>query len=350
MHMVECPGCHRHFKVPSPVHEAAMRCSRCGNSFVGSSVEVADAAGPPPAAPSPAAAAPPVPGPRLAPVRSPSSSPTSVLMVVISFFGIVAVIALVAVAVVKMTQDRGSGGGSEARPARPASRRGRRAGAGLDRTVPDSRRKPPVAEATSRAAPGAAPGPGGDPKLVAGQPHILRSGPGRSTYHACGSLSCRYDKPLRSVTVRAEVDGVSGEPVTYEYVAPNSVIRYSVPLPGGKVAEARVKIVAVGVPAGAGTIAWPIDPADVGKAQWLPDGKVVWRGRTRNPLSTPAKKVIIYCDFFFAEGLQVGSAVGKVTGSGIVGAGRYAYFRVVSEDASLANCEIRVARAVGQEY
>ena len=146
------------------------------------------------------------------------------------------------------------------------------------------------------------------------------------------------------------MDGVSGQPVIYDYVAPNSVILYSVPLPGKKVAETRVNIVAVGVPAGEGTIAWTIDPTDVGKAQPLPDGKVVWSGSTRNPLATPAKKVMIYCDFFFSKGIQAGSAVGKVTGNGIVGAGKHGYFRVVSEDASLANCEVCVARAVGQEY
>ena len=329
MLVVECPSCHRRFKVPAPMRDAAMRCSRCGNSFVGSSVEAPEA---------------PSQGPRLSAVRPPGSSPTTVTMAVVSFFGIVAVIALVAVLVMRL-RDGSGGTGPAVRSATRATRQPRRGGAGLRGTVPDAAGTPPASAPTGPAAPASS----GDPKLIPGQPFILSSGPGRSTYHACGSLSVRHDKPLRSVTVTAAVDGVSGEPVTYDYVAPNSVIRYSVPLPGEKVAETRVKIVAVGVPAGAGTIAWPIEPIDVRKAQPLPDGKIVWSGSTRNPLATPAKKVMIYCDFFFSEGIQAGSAVGKVTGNGTVGAGKDGDFRVVSEDASLANCEVCVARAVGQE-
>ena len=45
MHMVECPHCHRKFKVPSPVTDRRMRCGRCGEEFTGSSVGTADAAG-----------------------------------------------------------------------------------------------------------------------------------------------------------------------------------------------------------------------------------------------------------------------------------------------------------------
>jgi len=271
------------------------------------------------------------------------SSPTMVTMAAVSFFGIVAIIALVAVLVMRLRHDSG-GTAPASRSATRAARRPRRPRRGG--SAPDGARTPPASAPTGPAAPASS----GDPKLIPGRPVILSSGPGRGGYHACGSLSVRHDKPLRSVTVTAEVDGVSGEPVTYDFVAPNSVIRYSVPLPGEKVAETRVNIVAVGVPAGAGTIAWPLKPTDVGKAEPLPDGKAVWSGSTRNPLSTPAKKVMIYCDFFFSEGIQAGSAVGKVTGNGIVGAGKSGYFRVVSEDASLANCEVCVARAVGQEY
>jgi len=345
MHVVECPSCHRRFKVPSPMREAAMRCNRCGNSFVGSSVEAPDAPLQAPDAPlqAPATPAPPAQGPRLPAVRPVGSSPTTVMMAVVSFFGLVGVIALVAVLVVRLRDDSG-GTGPASRSAIRAARRPRpprRGGARLD-----GRRTPPASAPTRPAAPASI----GDPKLIPGRPVILSSGPGRGGYHACGSLSVQHDKPLRSVTVRAEVDGVSGEPVIYDYVAPNSVILYSVPLPGKKVAETRVNIVAVGVPAGEGTIAWTIDPTDVGKAEPQPDGEVVWRGSTQNPLATPAKKVMIYCDFFFSEGIQAGSAVGKVTGNGIVGAGKHGYFRVVSEDASLANCEVCVARAVGQEY
>lgn len=338
MYVVECPACHRRFKVTSPMREAAMRCSRCGNSFVGSSVETPDAPSQVPATP-----APPAQGPRLPAVRPVGNSPIMMMMAVASFFGIVAVIALVAVLVVRLGSDS-SDTAPAARSTTRAARRPRRPRRGRARL--DGPRTLPASAPSGPAAPPSI----GDPKLIPGRPFILSSGPGRGGYHACGDLSVRHDKPLRSVSVRAEVDGVSGYPVTYDYVAPNSVIRYSVPLPGKKVAETRVNIVAVGVPAGAGTVAWPINPRDVAKAQPLPDGKIVWSGSTRNPLSTRAKKVMIYCDFFFTEGIQAGSAVGKVTGNGIVGAGEIGHFRVVSEDASLANCEVCVARAVGQEY
>lgn len=315
-----------------------MRCSRCGNSFVGSSVEEAGETAP--QMPPPGAR-----GPRLSARRQPAGSNPTVMMAVLSFFGIVAVIALVAVLVVRLRSESADTG--------PAARSATSAPGRTPRALDQPRSMAPedsrTAQEPAPEEPAAIPS-GGDPKLVPGRPFVLSSGPGRSTYHACGSLAIRYDKPLRTVTVEAEVDGVRGEPVTYEGVAPNSSIRYSVPLPGEKVAEAQVKIIAVGAPAAAGTIGWPIAPTDVSRGETLPDGKVVWSGSTRNPLSTPAKEVMIYCDFFFAEGIQAGSAVGKVTGNGIVGAGKKGYFRVVSEDASLANCEVCVARAVGQEY
>ncbi|KKL45987.1 hypothetical protein LCGC14_2350110, partial [marine sediment metagenome] len=37
MHVVECPHCHRKFKVAKPVANARMKCSRCGEAFVGAS-------------------------------------------------------------------------------------------------------------------------------------------------------------------------------------------------------------------------------------------------------------------------------------------------------------------------
>ena len=44
MHTVQCPHCHRTFRIAKAVVNARMKCSGCGESFVGSSVESADQA------------------------------------------------------------------------------------------------------------------------------------------------------------------------------------------------------------------------------------------------------------------------------------------------------------------
>ncbi len=376
MHVVECPGCQRKFKVPAPLRETRMRCSQCGQQFVASSMEVLDA--PPPSAPS----APPVRGP--APIRAqriaptPGGHPTTRLfMMVATIVGIVGLLALgggfcfarsrVKITFVdeygrKVTRSVSNAEYNRIvkdREARQAEERSRRLGLSDRPSPPDERPAPyepdegnnvrtfPPDEPTT---PPVTPPVPADPKLVAGRPRIIPAGIGSSSFLACGTLHNQHKRARRSVTVTAYDGNLAGQAMTYEYVPAGATIRYCVPAPGDKPDPATIRIVVTSGPeVPADTLVWMIDPTRIGEAT-LEDETFVWAGQTRNSTSTPAKNVKIHCDFFFADGTYAGTATGQVTDEGTVGAGRIGYFRLSSENSSLQSCAILVARAVGQKY
>ena len=352
MYIVECPNCHRRFKVAQAFENKRMQCSQCKLSFVGTTVLMNEAPGAPP----------PAQAPQPEPVgRRRKSQYTGVIMLVGCIFGLVAVIAMVIAAVYFYGNPgatyRDAEGNSITKAEYEAGRRAR-----PSQAPPTPTPTPPPAGQTPepvigvkqppKPAPPKAIVPTQDPKLIIHPPKYVREGVGIGGYQACGTLTNRYPVALRNVTVRAYAGRYVGRDVTYDYVPAGAVIHYSVPVPSNNPEKEQVAVRAVaGEKLGGNVLVWTIDPMSVGEAAMDDTGQIVWTGRIRNSTSTPAKNVTIYCDFFDKKsGLYGGSATGKLVYGKTMGAGLREEFRMVSGKPKLLGYQLLVVRAVGEKY
>ncbi len=375
MHVVECPHCHRKFKVPRAVSAARMKCSACGASFVGSSEQLPD----PVQAPREAPAAPPA-VPRPMPRRP---GPIPLVVCIVGLVGIVVlVVAFVWVrthpTVVTAKLDRKTGivieQGRERLTEKEAQRRIRQSAAlaRQKRMVQKGQLRPqaagpgvgapgdpagmlermsrPAGPANSPASPRTPSTAGkGDPMLQVGIPALVSAGAVGDDYRiACGSVLSLYDEPLARVTVAAYVDGERVQARDYPYVPPRGTVRYSLPLPAG-VDSSRLKLLATCVRAGPGTVIWEVPQAEVSRKPEL-DGSTTWSGRARNRADVPLKDVVIYIDFYDRDGVWGGAAQGRLEGAEVLGVGKSGFFRVKTTDLKAATAEIWSVRVVGVKY
>ncbi len=361
MHMVECPHCRRKFKLTSAVANKRMKCSRCGEEFIGSSVAMPET----PAGPPGASAA----GRSVfhsdfepAPARHRVSS-MGVILLVGGFFGLAGIIVMAVLTYHRMTHPRvivknvETGSIEEDRTMRmeearrqaqeikTAEAERREAMKGVTPAPPGPGQAVPAENAES---PAVAPAPvQGDEKLEVSQA-IVAGGPVGEITYVCGRILSGYQVPLQTVTVTVYVDGARGPSQTYEYVPPAGSMRYSVSL-GGKVPEGTdIKVAATCQQAGRRTVVWPISSDEILRSH--AGGKTIYSGRTRNTAAVPVQNVKIYCDFFLGDGIQAGSAVGELVERDKLGIGKSESFRIVSEDPRTETAEVLVARAVGQTY
>lgn len=354
MHVVECPSCRRTFRVAQAVTGVRMKCSRCGQSFVGSSTEAPDAA-----QASSASAAHPRPA-----VRPRPRSNSGPLMLVICCVAAAGIVVLAAVfywirthpTVVQKDERTGEVVGKGRVSRRQAEREiGRRPGPGGedDRLTPGV---PPDRRPGTDLVPGShpAPGPGepaGDPKLEAGQPALVEAGAVGERTFACGQILSKYEAALRQVSVTAYVDGRRGPSWYCPYVPPRGRVRYCVEVQGKDLSADRVRIVAAAQPLRAGLVVWEIPPADVRRAAVT--GEVAaWTGTVRNPASLPLKDIRIILDYYDDEGIWGGRAEGRLEDRTTLGVGKSGFFRVSTGELHAleqATSSIVVARAVAEQ-
>lgn len=352
MHVVECPHCHRQFRVPEAVTSARMKCSRCGQSFVGSSTEM------PGAEAVPAKQRPPV-----GPARSSAAGPAMLVICCVAAAGIV-VLAVVfywirthPVIVVKR-EHTGKVMSKDRMPRREAERemeRLRRAGAGHVRPAaegpPD--RLPPLLPAATRPA-GAQPPAEvvGDLKLMVGAPALVEAGAVGERKFACGTILSKYDVALRQVSVTAYVDGRRGSSRYYPYVPAGGTVRYCVPLEGQDLDAERVRIVALAERVKSDLVVWAIPAEQIKRAVEAGD-VAAWTGRIRNPGAVPLRDIKIILDYYDDEGIWGGRADGKMEDRTTLGIRRSGFFRVTTRELNAREpitSSIVVARAVAQKF
>lgn len=340
MHIVECPHCRRKFKVPSPVADKRMKCGRCGQLFVGSSVD----------SPEPAVQAAPAPTAdgsafEQTPER-PKRSNTSTLLLVGCFVGVAGTILLGVLAYYKLTHPR-------------VILKSETGQVKLDETMPMRRARRVMAPGRSDGQQPASPlEPAGqataqhvesDPKLSVTQTMVSAGAVGDITY-VCGRAVSAYEVALQSITFTVYVDGRRGPARRYAYVPAGGSIDYSICLGSERLDDARVKVVAACKPAGEDLVIWSIPPREVMRSAVLADGGVVWTGVTRNPSTVSVQNVKIYCDYFADDGVQAGSAIGALVQPDKIGRGKSAAFRIVSSDLGAEAASRLVARVVANKY
>ncbi len=362
MHIVQCPHCRSNFKIPGPVTDARMKCSRCGSTFVGTSTEKADAPVPPVPSnvegPVPSNVEGPAPKPHqaehaTAPGRTRRKTSTkSIILLIVGIFGVLGIAVMLAMAYYRQTHPI-----SIERDAKTGKviERGRVTQAEAERRIKKLR----TSAGDERATPGTNEGDNhpdsptqateGDPKLKVNW-KIVRTGAIETTY-VCGSVLNTYAAPQKQVTVTAYINGVRGPGKTYRFVPSEKAIRYSICLRGLRATEDNVKVAATGEPADRDTIVLSIESDQMNYSEQ--NDKAVRTGTVRNRSSVPIKDVKIYCDFFDSDGVQGNEqdVIGKLVSVRTIGAGKTAPFRVEFDALGATDLyNTVVARAVGLKY
>ena len=353
MHIVECPHCRRKFKVPSPVADKRMKCGRCGQLFVGSSVDSPEPAVQ--AAPSPTAG-----GTALAQTpERPKRTNTSTLLLAGCFLGVAGTILLGVLAYYKLTHPRvivkTETGQVKLDNTMPMGRARRMMAAGRSEGQQQSGESQPAGQAASR--PGTPDGRGeatvqqveSDPKLSVTQT-IVSAGPVGDITYVCGRVLSAYEVALQSITFTVYVDGKRGPERRYAYVPAGGSIDYSICLGSERLDDATVKVAAACRPAGEDLVIWSIPSREVMRSGTLADGSVVWTGVTRNPSTVSVQNVKIYCDYFADDGVQAGSAIGALVQPDKIGRGQSAAFRIACSDLGAEAASRLVARVVANKY
>jgi len=349
MHVVQCPHCQRKFRVGRAVSNARMKCSRCGESFTGSSTEVPEASAAP-AAPAPAAGR---PRRHLPPPSRGAYGPVVIIVCAVALAGVL-VLAGVFVwirthprRIVKvMTHDVPAG--SAQAPARLPGGSGRRT----------MWRPGDAPGTTGDATPGGAPptsGPAtgleavGDPMLSVGEPAFATASTGGMDRYACGEVHSRYATAIASVTVEARAGEQILDRQTFAYLPAGASIRYSLRVPTAVSREDLAIVARRGGAVEAGLVVWDV-PQDRVNAENREDGSVCWDGRTRNPAGAPVKDVKIYLDFYSADGVHGGTATGGLRVGETIGVNKTGLFRVNTDALAAPDAQIWVTRVVARKY
>jgi hypothetical protein len=213
---------------------------------------------------------------------------------------------------------------------------------------------PDPAGLVDQAPPGPSPGDdpatevSGDPKLLVGEHTFASAATGTEDRIACGRVRSRYEVALGTLTVEARAGAQLLGRQTFAYVPAGEAIRYSIAVPPS-VGEEDLKIVATGVPAPEDLMVWHVRP-DAATRRTLPDGTVIWRGRTRNPAGVPVKDVKVYLDFYDSDGVWGGAEQGGLDGERTIGVGKTGFFRVASKALSADTAGVWIVRVVARKY
>ena len=377
MHVVECPKCHRKFKVAQPVVNAQMKCSRCGTGFLGSSTSAADGAlvarpalgqPPRPAVPAGPGAA----GAPFVPVRPSNSGlgpillAATVLMVVgVVVFGIVMVRRLQTRTVITKDPKTGQVLSKEEVSTEEAQRRVKERLAaearGRNRRPPGDPSDPSFQPPDQSPGPAPATGPvrppdspvdepipGSDPKLAVSPPRTVDSGPVGEDRFAVGFVRSEYDVVLESITVRLYVDGAPGPARTFHWIPPRGTIRYSLAL-GSEQGKPEVR--AQAKPAASDVLVWEIPRDKISRSRTASGPEMAaYNGEFRNNYAVPGGSVEVYVDYFAEDGTYGGLGKGRLDQDKTVGVGKLG--QVVFEIPLVHEpvAKIFVARAKGVKY
>jgi len=187
---------------------------------------------------------------------------------------------------------------------------------------------------------GSAPQPGArlaipaksDPKInVFLSHHPLETGLGG---HVSGRARNGYDAPLRSVDVTVVAIGADDRPLavlgtaTCNYVPPGQAVPFCVEYRSILPQQiARLEGFASATRAADSEVYWRIDPLNCQTE--IRGSTYILRGKTRNLSGQAVTDARIYCDFFDADGLWVGSAFGSLDDKKTrIGEKRHAFFTV----------------------
>ncbi len=355
MYVLECPHCHARLKASKPMVNARVKCSKCGEVFIGSTIEQVSK----PKRPAPAAE-------RIElarPAYKRKYSPRVILALVGLSVGVAGAFGLGAWGIYLayhpkvIVRERQTGKVIESKRlsqeeaeekvkevlsapqqyqgAEPVPVRGRP----VDRKVPgkdesSATHKPSI--------------PLGDEKIRSSWSIVYADISNR--YYICGMLASSYSTALAEATVTAYIDATVGPSKTYPFVPPEGEIRFCLPLGQKKVDQGEVKIVVRGKPADKETVVLSIDSDEMERD--TEGTKVIWTGTLRNTSGVPVKDVRVYCNFFDDDGIEVsgGTRVGKVTTGRTIGIGKVADFRVELDVVGAEVYKTIVARAAGKRY
>jgi len=345
MHTVECPHCHKRFKVPTPVSGAKMKCSRCGQVFVGSSAQRPD--GGAAASASAPAGQPGAPPPEGRPAGYRARQSSNVVMTVIAFFAIAGILALAAALYYRLTHvtfvEVDPETGQRVKKHMSQKQADRQLAAERARAEAARRRRMGLTASGASAAPGqrlperlwptsgtatgpaaTAPAVTSDPKLSVSK-DLVEGGVIREMTFLCGRVLSNYTVPLESVALTAYVNGAKGPAASYRYIPAQGSIRYTLRLGTKAVGEADVQVIARATP-NADLLVWAIDATNIRRT--AEGEKAILTGWVKNPHDTAVKNVKIHCDAFAADGIQCDRAVGRLTHARTIGAGKSEPFRV----------------------
>jgi len=377
MHVVTCPKCQRKFKVPKLVTGVRMKCSACGQSFVGSSTEVAGSgSGPIPLGPAAVEAGPSRPQTaRPAPVRSSSAGPVALIVCCVGAVGIIAMlVALVwirrnpreiirdaktgqVISNRRTTIDDAKRRAAELEAVRQKTRQMRQGQRGLPPAGPSGQGDP--AGLVDSPPPGPGPGPSlapapapvrGDPKLVVSTPALISAGAvGSNSQIACGRVRSHYSVGLATVRVSAYIGGQDVQRQDFYYIPAGGEIRYSLTLPPGQVDTSGLTVIATARAAGSETLVWEVSPDQVQRTD-LPDGSTAWKGRTRNRAGVPVTDVRIYLDYYDSDGVWGGHETGQLDAGVTLGKGKVGFFTITSKSLKASFCDSWTVRLAGKKY
>jgi len=171
-----------------------------------------------------------------------------------------------------------------------------------------------------------------DPKIkIILSGRLRRPGPGGCV---TGLARNKYDVPLRRIDITVVAFDSDDRPLavlpatTCHYVPAGQAIAFCVEytsIPSQQVA--RLEGFASATKAADREVYWRIDPLNCQTE--IRGSTYILKGRTRNLSGKAVRDARVYCDFFDADGLIVGSAVGSLDdGKTRIGAGEHAFFTV----------------------
>lgn len=391
MHTIQCPSCGRKFRLAQPVINGKLKCSKCGQSFVGTSVEEDQAApsGGRPQSP----AAQPAPAPALAAMRAaipagrrkgnPALVAGILAVTVLALGGIgyaifhlsnrVEIVDPKTGSHTYVTKDEFARQQAEQKrkAGEEAEKEAAAAAAKLAKATPAARpnvRRPAGSQASTN--PGETPGenttentaanpppvppPAADPNIQMGDPKTIERLAAGKTF-LVGTFKNLTDKPLAEVKIQPLLQG---NPITlegtkqsisasYKFIPAHGQSRYCIELPptSPPIDASKVDLKVQSTPLEGGQYVWNINK-DV-KLDQGEDSPMV-AGFIKNTNPTPVKNVRIYCEFFDAEGVQGGSAQGALKNE--VGAGKTEKITPFAAGSTVGTDYTIEARAVAEPY
>lgn len=177
-------------------------------------------------------------------------------------------------------------------------------------------------------------------------------------YTLGGEVRNDNDRALRSLKLLLRYHDGEGmthffSPVTLRHIPATGGVRFSLDCGQLQLADIReLSAAATGIEVSGGAICLPVDSMD---CQLERRGQlVILTGKARNDTATAIRETRIYCDFFTARGIHIGSAEGKLDEGAELRPGKRAWFTVQFDTTDLDVIpdvvERFVIRIVGRIY
>jgi predicted Zn finger-like uncharacterized protein len=366
MHLIQCPHCQKKFKVSAPLSNAKLKCSACGQSFVGSSVSAPDA--PPAGGRRPAAPGAAQPGAAPQPAqlmyrRGGMSARAKAAMVLV---GLVAIICMIAAAVyvqmypevdyldhntkqhIKQRMSREEFAQLQVRIKKEEETEAAKIAAAAhptrSRPAPGATGAP--GETTTTGPVVFAPPPPQDPKLVPNNPVIDRPMSNRAYVFITGSVKNKYDKTLGELKLEGYFRGEIVVTKVFKYVPPDGLVKFGVAIPVNteeEIGEKEVDIRFTGTPTNEDVVV--LDVPDLGKGTDEGDF-AVWAGRVHNTTGSPLTDVRIFCELFNNK-LQADTTVEDAVLVGDTKLGKEGAVKIRTKDTIADGVQCRL---VGRKY